>query len=83
MRRREFIALMGASSTWPFAALAQEPGRTYRLGFLEPALVDRKAPTSMAFFNELRRLGFVEGRNLRKQFARFSRPRKPFRSMRS
>ena len=33
MRRREFIALMGASVTWPFTALAQEAGRTYRLGF--------------------------------------------------
>ena len=31
MRRREFIALMGASVIWPFAAMAQEPGRTYRL----------------------------------------------------
>jgi hypothetical protein len=32
MRRREFIALMGASATWPFTALAQQAGRTYRLG---------------------------------------------------
>jgi hypothetical protein len=31
MRRREFIALMGASVALPFAALAQEPGRVYRL----------------------------------------------------
>ena len=37
MRRREFIALVGASVTWPFAALAQEPGRTYRLGCLASA----------------------------------------------
>jgi putative ABC transport system substrate-binding protein len=34
MKRREFIALMGASVTWPFAALAQEAGRTYRLGLI-------------------------------------------------
>ena len=32
MRRREFIALMGVSVTCPFAALAQQAGRTYRLG---------------------------------------------------
>jgi putative ABC transport system substrate-binding protein len=62
MHRREFITLAGASVAWPFAALAQEPGRTYRLGFLEPDF--RNAPTTPAFFNELRRLGFVEGRNL-------------------
>ena len=37
MRRREFIALMGASVTLPFAAMAQEPGRSYRLGCLFPA----------------------------------------------
>ena len=48
MRRREFIALMGASVTWPFAALAQEPGRTYRLGFLLPSAA-RRAGVVIAF----------------------------------
>jgi putative ABC transport system substrate-binding protein len=62
MRRREFIALTGASVAWPFAAVAQQPGRTYRLGFL--VLLPRDAPITMAFLDELRRGGFVEGQNL-------------------
>jgi putative tryptophan/tyrosine transport system substrate-binding protein len=62
MRRREFIALMGASVTWPFAAMAQEPGRTYRLGGLSSG--PRNSPVHVAMFDELRRLGFIEGQNL-------------------
>ena len=62
MRRREFIALMGASVAWPLAALAQEPGRTYRLGCLRPS--PRDAPINVAFFEELRHRGFIEGQNL-------------------
>ena len=62
MRRREFIALMGASATWPFAATAQEPGRTYRLGCLFPA--PRDNPANAAWFDELKRRGFIEGQNL-------------------
>ena len=62
MRRREFIALMGASVTWPFAAMAQQPGRTYRLGGL--SAVPPNSPQLVAMFEELRRLGFIEGQNL-------------------
>jgi putative tryptophan/tyrosine transport system substrate-binding protein len=62
MRRREFIALMGASVTWPFAAAAQEPGRTYRLGGLSSG--PRTAPYFVSMFDELRRFGFIEGQNL-------------------
>jgi putative ABC transport system substrate-binding protein len=62
MRRREFIALAGASITWPFAAMAQEPGRTYRLGSL--SRTPRSDPAAIAFFEGLRQYGFVEGQNL-------------------
>ena len=60
MRRREFIALMGASVAWPFAAMAQQAGRTYRLG----CLLARPPNDYIAFFDGLRRRGFIEGQNL-------------------
>ena len=62
MRRREFIALMGASVAWPLAALAQQPGRTYHLGvfFSGP----RFGEVVAAFFDGVRRQGFIEGQNL-------------------
>ena len=62
MRRRKFIALVGASVTWPFAAMAQQAGRTYRLGVLQPA--PRDIPPLPAFFDGLRSHGFIEGQNL-------------------
>jgi putative ABC transport system substrate-binding protein len=62
MRRREFITLLGAAAAWPVAVRAQQPGRTYRLGFFLP--VARDAPAMIAFFDELRIHGFVEGQNV-------------------
>jgi putative tryptophan/tyrosine transport system substrate-binding protein len=62
MRRRKFIRLLGASATLPFAAIAQQAGQTYRLGVLLPD--PRDAPINVAFLDEFRRRGFVEGRNL-------------------
>jgi hypothetical protein len=62
VRRREFIALAGAGVTWPFAAMAQEPGRTYRLGALQP--IPRDTPVQNSFFDALRSHGFIEGQNL-------------------
>jgi hypothetical protein len=62
MRRREFIALMGASVTRPFAAMAQQAGRTYRLGVLAPG--PRSDEGMHAFFDGVRRSGFIEGQNL-------------------
>ena len=53
---------MGATVTWPFAAMAQETGRTYRLGLLQPVPSD--TPPLIAFLDELRSFGFIEGQNL-------------------
>jgi len=60
MKRREFIAVLGGAA-WPMVANAQQ-GRIYRLGCLLPA--ERHDPAIVAFFDELRIQGFVEGRNL-------------------
>ena len=63
MQRREFITILGgAAAAWPLGASAQEPGRTYRLGSVQPN--PRDGPHFVAFFDELRRLGFIEGQNL-------------------
>jgi len=63
MKRREFITLLGgATAAWPFAAHPQEAGRTYRLGFMVPLSPD--SPGIVAFFDELRFAGFIEGQNL-------------------
>jgi putative ABC transport system substrate-binding protein len=63
MRRREFISVLGgAAAAWPLAARAQQVGRTYRLG-----IIHNQGPQSPQFpplYDELRRLGFVEGQNL-------------------
>ena len=48
---------------WPGAALAQRPGRTFRLGWISVAS-QRDEAYSIAFVKRLAELGFVEGRNL-------------------
>src|SRR5271166_4007126 len=62
MKRREFITLMSSAAAWPLAAHAQQPGPTYRLGFL--VATARGSPAIVALFDELRLNGFVEGQNL-------------------
>src|SRR5215468_12765718 len=63
MRRREFISLVGgAPLTWSLGAQAQEPGRVYRLALVLP--VGRDEPAGLAFLDELRIQGFIEGKNL-------------------
>jgi hypothetical protein len=63
MRRREFISLLGgAAVAWPLAARAQEPGRVYRLGGLFES--SKNSATHVAFFEGMRRYGFIGGQNL-------------------
>jgi putative ABC transport system substrate-binding protein len=63
MRRREFITLVGgAALVWPLGAQGQEAGRAYRVAAV--SVNPRNAPIIVAMFDELRRLGFIEGQNL-------------------
>src|SRR5207344_2901409 len=67
MRRRRFITLLGGAAASPFAAMAQEPGRTYHMGCLLP-----NPPNAyVAFFDGLRRRGFIEGQNLTVEYRTF------------
>ena len=64
MRRREFVGALGAAMACP-AARAQPVGRTYRIGFLGAAPdLPVIAAGYPAFRDELRKHGFIDGRNL-------------------
>ena len=62
MQRREFITLFGGlAATWPLAALAQEAGKVWRIGFL------RVGPPPTAFIGGfqqgMREQGLIEGQH--------------------
>jgi putative ABC transport system substrate-binding protein len=67
MRRREFIAGIGVTATWPLVARAQQPERVRRIGVLVGASADgMDAQTRQAaFLQGLRQLGWTDGRNVR------------------
>ena len=60
--RRAVLATAGAALLCSYAVLAQEAGRTYRIGILAGA--PRQASQWVAFFDDLEKAGFVEGKNL-------------------
>jgi ABC-type uncharacterized transport system substrate-binding protein len=72
LKRREFITLLGgAAATWSIAARAQQSANVYRIAFVRTSgsIADFSeaggdSPTFRAIFQELRRLGYVEGQNL-------------------
>jgi putative ABC transport system substrate-binding protein len=73
MTRREFIAstvTIAAANAWCPPSIAQESGRTYRIGFMIPAA--RESAAANGFFDELRLHGFIEGQNLVVVFSGFN-----------
>jgi putative tryptophan/tyrosine transport system substrate-binding protein len=63
MNRRKFITLLSGACTWPLGAWAQQVTKIYRVGVLETRSRAQN-PNFIALVDELRNLGYVEGRNL-------------------
>jgi putative ABC transport system substrate-binding protein len=67
MRRREFITLLGGMVAWPIAARAQEPRRVGVL--MNGVATDPPIQNYVrAFTDQLRKLGWIDGKNLHIEF---------------
>ena len=71
MKRREFITLLGgAAATWPRSARAQQSVATPQIGVLT-TLSDKDSEGQLrvaVFRQELQKLGWIEGRNIRFEY---------------
>jgi putative tryptophan/tyrosine transport system substrate-binding protein len=67
MKRRDFIAGLGAAAAWPLTSRAQQPERVRRVGVLMPfAAGDVEGHARVAaFLQEMQQLGWTDGRNMR------------------
>jgi len=71
MRRRKFVTLLaGSTLSLPLAAWAQQSTKIYGIAFLHPShpVAEMTENSSLryyrAFFDEFRRLGYIEGQNV-------------------
>jgi putative ABC transport system substrate-binding protein len=70
MGRREFLALLGGAAAGPLAARAQQPDLMQRIGVLM-TLADTDSEGQLrvsVFCQELQKLGWIEGRNIRFEY---------------
>ena len=64
--RREFIVTLSGAAAWPLSARAQQPDGVRRIGVLMAIAHDREGQERVAVFQEeLQKLGWTEGRNVR------------------
>jgi putative tryptophan/tyrosine transport system substrate-binding protein len=66
MRRREFIAGLGAAA-WPLTGLAQQPAVPV-VGLLQGRTREAAEPLTISFREGLAKVGFIEGRNVAIQY---------------
>src|SRR5215471_10554737 len=65
IERRKFLAaLVGAAVAWPLAVRAQQGGKRYTIGILSAGGAGVQVALNSAFFEGLRELGWVEGKNV-------------------
>ena len=63
MKRGEFVAALGGAAAWPLVARAQQASKIYRIGIVSAGPVPPSKIQS-AFFDGLRDLGWIEGKNI-------------------
>ena len=65
MRRREFVTFLGtATVVWPAMARAQQPAKTYRIGYLSGGAEAAQRHFLASFRRRMDELGYVDGKNL-------------------
>jgi putative ABC transport system substrate-binding protein len=67
MKRRTFVAGLGAAAAWPLAARAQQQGPAV-VGFLAPGTREDSARAVTGFRQGLKEAGYVEGQNIAIEF---------------
>jgi putative tryptophan/tyrosine transport system substrate-binding protein len=79
LRNLKFAILLGAMLfALCLTAEAQQPGKVPRIGFLDPSSASGNAVRLEAFWQEMRKLGWIEGKNINVEY-RFAENKGPER----